>query len=109
MLKTKHSNASQLTQRTLFDLPDAFSADAKHGGDFLDRVLTFVRDGQRAVSRGLQPVLAVTAMLEVVAALGLATGSGAVAVRAFIDQRETARLPSRQLMAVGPRIAHVSL
>jgi hypothetical protein len=80
MLTTEHSNASQLTQRALFNLSNAFSADTEHGGDFLDRVFPFACYDERAVASRTQAVLAVTTMLEVVAALGLATDSDALLV-----------------------------
>ncbi len=82
ILTTEHSNASQLTQRVLFDLPNAFSADAKNGGDFLERVFPFACHDERAVASRTQAVLTVPAVFEVIAALGLATDPSVVAVRA---------------------------
>ena len=72
--------ASKLSQRACLDLTNVLGTHAEHGSNFIECVLTFVSDGQRAVARWLWAMLAVAAMLEVVTALGLATDCVSVSV-----------------------------
>jgi hypothetical protein len=105
----EQSNATQLAKRAFFDLPNALSADTEHSGDFLDGVFPFARHDERAVARRLQTVLTVAAVLEVIAALGLAADTSAITVGAVANKREAARLRIWQFAAGLPRNAHASV
>jgi hypothetical protein len=105
----EQSKAPQLTKRALFNLANAFSADAENGGDFLERVFPFACYDERAVAGRMQTVLTVATMLEVVAALRLAAEGSTVVVRAITYRRKATRLPIRQFAAGLPRNMHPSI
>jgi hypothetical protein len=96
-------------ERSFLDLPDALIAHAEHGGDLLERMLALACHDQRAVTRRLQPMLSVAALLEVVAALGLTARFGRLPVAALSNHGEEAPPLFRRLGAVGPRSAHTSI
>jgi hypothetical protein len=108
MRATKRSDALKLTQRALFDLSNAFSTDPEDSSDLFRRVLSFVRDVERTISRWPQQVLAIAAVLEMIAATSI-TARGPVLMRAVINQRESPRALDQQLNAFGACSAHASI
>jgi hypothetical protein len=96
-------------QRPFFDLPYTLPADAEDGGNLLGGVVTFVGDVDRAGASRREAVLAVAAVLEVVAAMRVATASSASLMGAIFDQRESGCAPNQQHGAVGVRSAHASI
>ena len=87
----KRLAVSQFSQSTLFDLSYALVADAKHRGKLLVRVGAFVRNDESAVTSRGQAMLAISAVLEVIAAMRLRTPGVQARARAALHRREACR------------------
>ena len=77
-------------------MANVLGAHTEHGSNFIECALTFVGYVQSAVARRPKAVLAIAAVLEVIAAMSIATDSIRALVRALVDRGESARLPNRR-------------